>query len=79
MINQTKFTVNDVPLKTKKEAVRALCATANFNCLHIEELWCYKEVCELFSITPDDYWNDEAELDEEHLMHAGNDNWKPRI
>lgn len=72
-----KYTVNGEPLETKDQAIQALCNTANFNCLPIHELWCYEGVCKQFNISPDDYYNDEASLTQEHLDYAGNNNWKP--
>jgi hypothetical protein len=79
MIKQDKFTVQGKPVQNKEEALSALCATANANCLPITQLWCYEELCEMFDITPDDYWNDENELSEEHKDIAGNNNWKPTV
>ncbi|MED3792370.1 hypothetical protein P4571_07935 [Niallia alba] len=72
-----KYTVRGLPIQNKDEALLALCYTANINCLPIDELWCYKDICSEFGITSQDYYNDEESLSEEHLDNAGNNNWKP--
>ncbi len=66
-------------IKTKEQALAALCNTANFHCLPIHELWCYEDICNEFGIIPEDYYNDEASLSQEHLDFAGNNNWKPNV
>jgi len=74
-----EYTINGKPIESREQALQALCRTANLNCLPITDLWCYEGICKRFNITPDDYYNDKESLSEEHLMYAGDNNWKPKL
>jgi hypothetical protein len=61
---------------SREKVLNDICAVANINCLHIEELWLYVELSEMFNISLDDFYNDQEALTEYERNYIGLYNWK---
>jgi hypothetical protein len=70
-------TTKGEPITSKEQALKLLCNTANWHCLPIEDLFCYKDICKQWNITSADYYNDVEELSQAYLDNAGDNNYKP--
>jgi ribosomal protein S24E len=61
---------------SRKEVAEMLCKASNFYCLPINELWCYKELCDKYTLDVDDFYDDQDELTEYERKYIGIYNWK---
>ena len=61
---------------SRNEVAKMLCKASNFYCIPIDTLWCYKEICEKYNLTMNDFYDDQGELTEYERNCIGLYNWK---
>jgi hypothetical protein len=70
------FTINSdgKSINDREEIARLICNTANNDCLHITELWCWEELADKWSFGENEFIDD-TELNSDAYFNGGY-NWK---
>lgn len=63
---------------TKQQVAQKLCEAANFYCLSINTLWCFKEFANKYDLTINDFYDDQDSLTEYERTFMGLYNWKAK-